>query len=256
MSRLVSKIVFMICLIVFVGSAAYLLNYVLGTTGASKDFQALKTTEDESKVNLWALYDRNPDFRGWLDLEGTKIDYPVMQSDPEDPEFYLHLNFDKKWSNSGTPFIDSLSCDDSSNWLIYGHNMKIGTMFHDLLEYEDKEFWESHQTFKFDRLLIKDPPVDMEKWDPDLAEENRGEYEVVAACYSKIRSGDSKEFKYYNYFYIADEETFDEYVKGIKSESCYDTGAELSYGDQLVTLSTCAYHTDDGRFYIVGRRIN
>ena len=76
----------------------------------------------------------------------------------------------------------------------------------------------------------------------------------MAACRSRIKEVDSKEFKYYQYPGYMDEKTFNDFVAGIKKESLYDTGIEPEYGNQLVTVSTCAYHTEEGRFYIVGRR--
>lgn len=240
-----------LCAIIFCGSAGYLLFYGQDKVSAEKEFRQI----GESARDLSALYARNSDLIGWLRIEGTKIDYPVMQT-PGDPEYYLHIDFDKEYSDSGTPFLDADSVavprpitdsaatlDVTWNWLIYGHNMKFGTMFHDLLKYESQEFRKKHQTFTFD------------VYHPETGVTDSGEYEIFAVCCSRIRREDSNAFSYYRYAGRTDEEPFQEYVVGVRSESVYDTGIMPHFDDQLVTLSTCAYHASEGRFYIVGRRI-
>lgn len=237
-------ILFIICVIVFCGSAAYLLLYAKDKVDAEKDFKELR----ESVRDLSTVYAQNSDLVGWVEVPGTKIDYPVMQT-KDDPEFYLHRDFKKEYSASGTPFLDAASVvlgDDGDvtwNWLIYGHNMKFGSMFHDLQEYDSKEFWEDHNTFTFS------------VYDPATGKTDNGEYEIFAVSRSQIRAEDSSAFKYYQYGGLTSEEKFNEYVTGVKSESSYDTGITPQYGEQLVTLSTCAYHVEEGRFYVVGRRI-
>ena len=88
------------------------------------------------------MFKKNQDFVGWLTVDGTKIDYPVMHT-PEDEEFYLRSDFEKKWSIEGTPFVAG-KCDPlkpSDNVIIYGHNMNTGTLFGELTKFEDKDFY-------------------------------------------------------------------------------------------------------------------
>ena len=238
-------IVIVICAMVFCGSAAHLLLYVKDNLGSEKEFKQLR----ESARDLSKLYAQNNDLIGWVNVPDTRIDYPVMQT-PDDPEFYLHMDFNKEYSASGTPFADALSVilpradkNVTWNWLIYGHNMKFGTMFHDLQEYDSQEFWEEHKVFTFD------------VYDPETGLTDNGKYEIFAVSRSNIKPEDSSAFKYYKYAGFTTEEKFNDYVAGVKAESSYDTGITPEFGDQLVTLSTCAYHTDEGRFYIVGRRV-
>ena len=242
---LVRWILIIICAMVFCGSAAHLLLYSKDKIAAEKEFKQIR----ESSADLSGLYAQNSDLIGWITVPDTRINYPVMQT-VDDPEFYLHRDFKKEYSASGTPFVDAVSVvlpteerTVTWNWLIYGHNMKFGTMFHDLQEYDSKEFWESHKTFSFDY------------YDPESGETSTGEYEIFAVSRSNIKAEDSKAFKYYEYAGYTSEEKFDEYVAGVKAESSYDTGITPEFGDRLVTLSTCAYHTKEGRFYIVGRRV-
>lgn len=244
------KIVLVICLIVFLGSASVLLDYYINGMREQNAFAELENmkaaqdlkTEKGTVIGEYAeLYKANSDIIGWVKIDDTKIDYPIMQT-KNDPEHYLHLDFDEEYAASGTPFMDAGSdiFVPTSNFLIYGHNMKNGTMFHDLLKYENKDFYEAHKTFKFDTIY----------------KGGQGEYQVIAAAYTKIYPKDSTKFKYYQHAGITTEAEFNEYVSGVKALSVYDTGVTAEYGDQLVTLSTCAYHTDDGRFFVVAKRVD
>ena len=243
------KIILVICLIVFVGSAGVLLDYFINGAreqNALEDLKGMQTdredlvTDKGTVIGKYADLDlANSDIIGWITVDDTHIDYPVMQTQ-SDPEFYLHRGFDKEYAVSGVPFMDAASDIflPTSNFLIYGHNMKNGTMFHDLLEYESRDFFKEHPTFKFDTIY----------------KGGQGTYQVIAAGYTQIYPEDSTEFKYYQYAGITTESEFYEYLRGVKSLSSYDTGVTAEYGDQLVTLSTCAYHVENGRFFVVGKR--
>lgn len=187
------------------------------------------------------LYRENSDFMGWLTIGDTHIDYPVMYtpSSKDGGEYYIHRNFDGEYSAAGLPFIDC-NCQLESptdNVIIYGHNMNAGTMFHDLLKYEDQDFYEAHKTFTFDTIY------------------GNGKYEVVAFFRGQILPEESKKFKYYEFVNAGSKEEFDQYVKNLKNMSIIDTGVEVSYGDKLITLSTCAYHVTDGRFVVVAKKV-
>lgn len=184
------------------------------------------------------LYKRNNDFIGWLTIEGTVIDYPVMQS-MYDEEYYLRRDFDKEYSYAGTLFIDT-SCNvekPSDNIIIYGHHMNTGKMFHELEEYEDEEYYEKHKFITFDTIY------------------GSGTYEVIAAYRTKIYDEDYTGFKYYEFFDARDSVEFENYVSNCKSLTPYNIEASAKYGDSLITLSTCAYHTENGRFVVVARKM-
>ncbi|MEG0662116.1 MAG: class B sortase, partial [Anaerovoracaceae bacterium] len=199
--KIIRRIVFVIALIVFLGSAGYLLQHYLKGEAEQKDFESLKVSEGH---DVAALHEENPDIAGWVQIEGTIIDYPVMQT-VDEPEYYLRRNFKKEDSLAGTPFMDANSDMriPSKNLMIYGHNMKNGTMFHSLLEYEEKEYFDAHPTVRFDTL---DGP---------------GEYEIIAAGYTEIYPEDVDVFKYYNYVNITEPSDFREYVQGVKALSAY-----------------------------------
>lgn len=182
------------------------------------------------------LWEQNQDLAGWLTIEDLGIDYAVMYT-PDEPEYYLHRGFSKEEARSGSLFIGEGCKPEGGNTLIYGHHMKDGTMFGKLNEYRFSSYAGEHPYIKFDTLTEK------------------GEYQVIAAFYSQIQSlADRDAFRYYWYVDLSDRKRFEEYVTKVKEASLYDTGIEAVYGDQLLTLSTCSYHADEGRFVVVAKK--
>ncbi len=184
------------------------------------------------------LYEKNKDFFGWLKIEGTKIDYPVMYR-AGDNEYYLHHDFYGDYSESGMLFIDGDCPFDSNYYLIYGHHMHNGSMFGKLPDYADYEFYKKHKTIYFDTRF------------------ERRDYEVCAAFYAQVYDvkDEAGRFCYYNYKNLSSKETFEEYVAKVREISVYDTGVIPKFGDELITLTTCNYHTEDGRFVVVARKV-
>ena len=182
------------------------------------------------------LHSQNEDFFGWIEIADTEVNYPVMHT-PEDPEFYLHRGFDRAEVYSGVPFLSADCFLGCGNFIVFGHNMKNGTQFATIPKYKNKAFWEAHPSIRFDTLY------------------ETGIYDVVAAFYSQAYPEDAVGvFRYYRYSDLRKEETFAEYVEQVKAVALYETGIELQFGDQLLTLSTCEYHKTDGRFVVVARK--
>jgi sortase B len=183
------------------------------------------------------LHNENPDLIGWINIEDTKVDYPVMQT-KEDNEFYLRRNFEKESDRGGLPFLDNRSDIElpSTNFIIYGHNMQNGTMFKDILKYKDIEYYREHPTIHFDTIY------------------EESEYEIVAVFLSQIYKVDDDVFKYYKFFQANTEKEYNDFIDNVKNLSLYDTGIHAEYGDQLITLSTCEYSNENGRFAIVARK--
>ena len=118
-------------------------------TDAETETSAEPTEQPAAERNIQALIAENADCIGWLSIDGTNISYPVMHT-PSDPQKYLRRNFYGKYSQSGVPFIDG-RCDlQSTNLIIYGHNMRNGAMFSNLKKYVDREFLNAHRTVKFE----------------------------------------------------------------------------------------------------------
>ena len=184
------------------------------------------------------LYQRNHDIFGWITIEGTKVDFPVMHT-PRQPEYYLHRAFDKTYAYSGVPFMDGACFPGCGNYVIYGHHMKNGTMFAPIVGYAEKTFWQEHPVIYFDTLY------------------ETGAYEIVAAFYSRVFAPEETDvFRYYWYTDLRDPAKFADYMAQVRAAALYETGVEVGYGDQLITLSTCEYSEKDNRFVVVARKID
>lgn len=182
------------------------------------------------------LLKENSEFGGWIRIPGTKIDYPVMFT-PDEPEKYLNRSFLGEYSYKGVPFIGA-GCSiapRSQNIIIYGHHMKDGSMFATLERYKNEEFWHEHPTIYFSTLYEK------------------GEYEVFAAIETDIYA--AQDLRCYSYINKSDQTDFKKYISAIQQASLYNTGIDVKYSDELLTLSTCSYHTNDGRFVVVAKKI-
>lgn len=195
-------------------------------------------TEPQMLSDMAQLYEENPDVAGWVRIDDTKLDYPVMYT-PDEPEKYLRMDFDGHFSVGGLPFLeDGCSLEpESDNLIIYGHNMNNGSMFRAMMSYDNKNFWESHPNIYFSTLY-----------------EERT-YEIIAAFYDRVYYSHEDVFKFYQFIDAEDEEHFNEAMTYYKEHSLYDTGVTAEYGDKLLTLVTCAYHVDNGRFVLVAREI-
>lgn len=184
------------------------------------------------------LYSINSDLVGWLKIDGTIIDYPVMQT-MWDENYYLDKNFYREKDSAGCLIMDTDSQVEkpSTNLIIHGHNKKNGTMFGRLTDFADEEYAKAHSIIQFDTLY-----------------EER-EYEVIAVFYSQVYYVTDQVFKYYKFFEATNQEEFDDWYTNIKKLSEFDTGVTAELGDEFITLSCCAYHVEDGRFVVVGKRI-
>lgn len=201
-----------------------------------RDPEAPVSVTDYLNRDFSAVAEKNADFAAWLAIPGTRVDYPVMMT-PDDPQYYIRRDFYGESSVSGCLFLGEGCTADSGSMIIYGHNMKNGSMFGSLDNYKDGEFGKSHPYLVFSTL------------DGDRV------YEIFAAFQTRIYKEGENGFRYYQYTGDLTEEQFDEFVSQAKRISSYDTGVTPEYGEQLIMLSTCSYHTEDGRFVVAARRI-
>ena len=201
-------------------------------TGVSENQQP-PVILDKFKV----LYEENSDFSGWLKIEGTKIDYPVMSREG-DNNYYLDKNFKGENDKNGLLILDYRSdvLADKQNIIIYGHNMRTGVMFGTLKNYKDKDFCKKHPTISFDSLY----------------EEN--EYKVIAALLSEVAYEDEDVFRYYDAIDIGTEDNFNEFKEHILQNAIYIVDENLEYGDSYLILSTCDNYKQDGRFVVIAKK--
>ena len=179
----------------------------------------------------------NSDMVGWIKIEGTNINYPVMQT-PNDPDYYLSRDFYKNNSVYGCPYVQA-NCnvtDPSDNVIIYAHHMNDGSMFANLELFRNKDFWKSHKQVSFDTL------------------DKKGKYDILAVFAVPVDENDAKSFKYYEFVNSYDPQHFTDFVKRCKELSFYETGVTAKYGDKLLTLSTCEYTHNNGRLVVVAKK--
>ena len=191
--------------------------------------------EDAAKAyeKYGVLYEQNNDFVGWIQIDGTNINYPVMQT-PDNPDYYLKHSFEKTWSDYGVPYLDEACViGQSNNLVIYGHHMSNGSMFCDLELYSDPAFCMDHPVIRFDTLT------------------SFGEYEVIAV----FRYNTNQETFRYDREVNMDEGRFSWFIEQVHARELFSTGKDASFGDQLLTLSTCEYTYKNGRLVVVARKV-
>jgi len=194
-------------------------------------------TEKEVLEEYKNLLNKNKKLIGWIKIDDTNIDYPVMQT--SDNEYYLDHNLNQEYDKNGSIFMDK-DCDvlkPSTNLILYGHHMRSGSMFGSLSKYADESFYEKHRYIQFDTIYEK------------------GTYEIMYVFRSRVYKEDEIVFKYYQFIDANGEQEFNSYMNEMDSMSLYDTGVDAQYGDRLLTLSTCDYQETDGRFVVVAKRI-
>ncbi len=192
--------------------------------------------EDTILPEYLPLYQMNSDTVGWISIEGTRVNYPVMQR-PEETDYYLYRNFDQEYSKRGSLYVRE-TCDvfaPSDNVTIYGHHMADGSMFHGLLKYDEKSFYEEHPIIRFDTLT------------------ERHTYQIFAVF--KTTASADEGFSYHRFENAGTQEEFDRFVATCKRISFYDTDHTPQYGDKLICLSTCEYTLENGRFVVVAYRV-
>ncbi len=182
------------------------------------------------------IYERNSDTVGWICIDGTNIDYPVVQR-KDTENYYLHRDFYGNSSNQGTIYVREQCNVDvpSDNVVIYGHRTNAGTMFGALQNYKKQDFWKDHQYIQFDTLT------------------EHHKYQILAVF--TIQSTRDSNFQYHQFVDAQGEGEFENFVSTAKSLSLYDTGVSAEPGDKLITLSTCEGASKTGRLVIVAKRV-
>lgn len=268
--KVLLTVLLVLCIAVFTISALYVGKYLVESGARKEEFDALadlvesiratapnETELPESQPTVFdetdaddpavteplmlpeyaALYAMNPDVVGWLQIEGTNINYPVMQT-PQSPDYYLHTSFQKQYSAQGCLYARETCSvtEPSDNVTIYGHNMRDGSMFYDLDHYRKRSYWEEHDTIRFDTLT------------------ERHTYKIFAVFTTSATKDVG--FSYHLFENAADEAEFDDFIATCTDLSLYKTGITPTYGDKLICLSTCEYSQVNGRLVVVAYRVS
>ena len=210
-------------------------NTDIDTTNVDTEIEKSKG-ESSNKYNLENIAKINSDVVGWIKIENTNIDYPVMQNG----DYYLHRNIYKNYSSHGTPYLaEYCNIQYSDNLIIYGHHMNDNSMFAQLDNYKKHSFYENHKYIKF-----------YSYYNGKTIEKT---YEVAIAFKTVVYS--DKGFKYYNYTNFSDVQELNDFIENCRKLEFYNTGIDINYGDKLITLSTCEYSQKDGRIVVVAKQI-
>jgi sortase B len=261
------RLIILLCSVVALGCIGYLAAYnfyIQRTNATYEQWSSLKeqgaaastANQDEASKEVVINYDstekevpevleeyknllnKNQKLIGWVKIDDTNIDYPVMQT--TDNEYYLEHNLNQEYDKNGSIFMDK-DCDvlkPSTNLILYGHHMKSGQMFGELDKYQNKSYAEKHPYISFDTIY------------------EHGTYQVMYVFRSKVYSEEDVNFKYYQFIDALSETEFDSNMQEMAAMSLYDTGVTAQYGDRLLTLSTCDYQEKNGRFVVVAKKID
>lgn len=207
-------------------------------TDADSEIQT-ETEEDvnvsaEKKINseLASMYEINSELAGWISIDGTGLDYPVLKAN--DNDYYLTRDFYGQNSRLGSIFMDYRNDYNDINIIIYGHNSSNGQMFGYLNNYKNESFYRAHKEVRFDTLY------------------EHHTYEIIAVCLGRVRYIDEEGFRYYNY--TNDEFELDSFFMDMRNQSIYPIDHEFENSDRFITLSTCSNDSENGRLYVVAVR--
>lgn len=249
-SKSIKRYLQIICVIIFFICVGIIIYHNKNANKEKQEYKEIlndikidetQITEEKTErmLQVEELQKENNEIIGWIEIEGTNINYPVLQG--ADNQYYMIHTYQKEYSKNGSIFLDkSYNWElPSSNLLIYGHNNRNGTMFEDLVKYKEESFYKEHPVIRFTTVS------------------EDCEYEIIAAFLSRVYYKDEKNvFRYYYFINAENEEEYNDYIQNCKKASLYDTGKTAEYGEQLLTLSTCEYSQTDGRFAVVAKKIN
>ncbi len=251
--EIVRKSVFLTALIALIISASVVLNFFFGiqqNKNLYNSLEALKTEKPSADIEypdgyleqFGLLYQKNDDIVGWIEIEDSQINYPVVKT--SDNDFYLTHNFYKKKERHGTPFMDYRNSHDQLNFntVLHGHNMKSDNqMFSDLENYYKGNgaitYYRKHPLISFDTVYEE---ID---------------WKIFAVFTCSVDSKDKNYFDYYNVLNLTTNEMFEEFISGVRARSIFNIPVDVKPTDNILTLSTCYYEYDDQRLVVMARRV-
>ena len=245
LKQIIIKVFFLIALIAFIVSAAYITNYFLSAKhqdgiideARSVWYEETQTNDDTELSAIELLLKENSDFKGWITVPNTKIDNPIYQTDNND--FYLTHNQQKQKSVYGALFFDCKNVitesETDKNLVIYGHHMKNGSMFANLTKYKQLSFYKQNPTIEFSTLYKK------------------GTYKIYAAFVLNASKADDNDYIYNISRKSFIDDDFDSWVNEARQRSLINTGVDVKNGDNIITLVTCTYDFDNARFVVMAR---
>ena len=253
--EIIRKSVFLLAFVTFIVSGIILVNELLIKPLLNNNYNnQLRTLlsatppdgvemPDGADERYAALYALNSDFRGWINIPDTVIDYPVMWTEEKgnrEGEFYLNHDFEKRRNANGTLFFDTRNRIEPNafnrNLIIYGHEMNSGQMFGSLKKYKSLVYYQEHPLIQMDTLYEK------------------AQWKIFGVFIANVHAEQGEPFNYIQTYFENDEEFLD-FTDHIKLRSLLDIPVDIEPGDQLLTLSTCIEDIYDGRLVVVARKV-
>ncbi|MGG0717086.1 class B sortase [Robertmurraya massiliosenegalensis] len=219
----------------FLYSAIHLGSYLIDHFENKKVIEEAKdlyhatiaSSAGDNREQFQPLLAINSDIIGWIKIDGTNIDYPILQA--KDNEYYLEQNYQHENNRAGSIFMDYRNdiAGEEKNFILYGHRMKNGTMFADLKKWLDGDIFAENPEIVFETL-------------------NKS-YQVEV--FSVYRT--TTDFNYIQTDFSSDED-YANFLKTLQEKSLYPTGLELTADSTILTLSTCDYSldSDEGRLVV------
>lgn len=209
--------------------------YAALASQAEAEQEEAATDQNQTVVNPWLLklQQQNRELAGWIRIPGTEINYPVMQTE-SDNDYYLTHDFNREENVHGALFLDvNCSIRDSENLIIYGHNMKDGTMFQNLMGYKDADYCNANGRIRL-----------------DLPEESSW-YQLLFVML--LSEADAEKFPYYKCIDLSNEEIYQGFLTQCSRYAIWQNGSLPEPGTRLLTLSTCEYSEENGRLVVVAQ---
>lgn len=219
LNKIVNIVLILIIFICIYNISEKLIEY----NKAHNSYEKIRVEKEEEN-----LYDKYEDYRGWIKIDNTNINYPIVQG--KDNSFYLDKDINKNYLSSGSIFMNYLNHGfNDENTVLFGHHMRNKTMFAQLKKYKEKEF------FYGDNDIV----IEVEN-DKVL------KYKVFSAYVT-----DSKD----NYIKtnFDDKDQYKEFLEDIKNKSQYKSDIDVNENDKIITLSTCSYEFNDARMVVHGK---
>lgn len=240
----------LIFILIFLGSVSYLGYYYWKSAQNRTAYESLREVYDNPGFlappgypsgydkDFAGLWEINPDIVGWISIDGTGLDYPVVQT--TDNTKYYRTNFEGQYSEHAVPFVD-YTVDlkkPSTNTIIYGHNIRTdGQMFNILKGYKELEFYQQHPVIEFNSVY------------------HQGQYKIISVFYTNTHAQHGEIFPYHEFVDAQSQQETQEYIDNVLIRSIINTGVDVLPTDELLTLSTCTYEFKDARYVVVARKV-
>ena len=225
--KIFKSIINIVLTLIIVICAYKIIHQLKEYNDADKVYNLIREEKEESDN----LFEKNIDYRGWIKIDNTNINYPILQG--QDNEEYLYKDINNEYIVSGSIFMNYLNNGfDDQNTVLFGHNMKNGTMFANLKKYKEEDFFYNNNYIEI-----------------ELSNGQYLKYKVFSVYITDINDNYTKTC-------FEDKDEYKEFLERIKNKSIYKSDISVNENDKIITLSTCSYEFDDARLVVTGKLID